>query len=269
MTPIEQKLVLMGRSGLDLTVVLHFDKRLATMPPARFAREVLHESTDAKTIIVGTDFRYGRGRGGDIEQLEQAGLQLGFDVEPVEPVVLEGAPVSSSRIRACLVEGQVELAARLLGRPHQVAGVVVRGDQRGRTIGFPTANLGGLRALLPGTGVYACWAHVDDECRMAAVNIGDRRTFGRGRSVEAYLLDFDGDLYGREISLSYVSWLRSDLEFPGVAELVEQIEIDVQQTRQILEASEPPTPPQGSRESGVAPPGEQSVDNHRRSPRKT
>lgn len=240
LTPIEQKLELMAETGLDLTVVLHFDRRLASMPPVAFAEEVLYRSTRARTIVVGQGFRFGRERAGDIALLARVGERLDFAVEPVPPVIYDGEPVSSSRIRRVVVEGRVELAAALLGRPYQVAGVVVRGDRRGRTIGFPTANLGGLRTVLPGTGVYACWAEVKGERWMAAVNIGDRPTFGRGRSVEAFLLDFSGDLYGREIALSFVARLRADQKFPGVAELVQQIKLDVERTRKIL-SREPST----------------------------
>jgi riboflavin kinase/FMN adenylyltransferase len=249
LTPIELKLELMAQSGLDLTLVLHFDKRLAAMPPEQFARDVLHRATGARLIVVGRGFRFGLGRAGDVTLLRQFGRELGFEVEPVEPVELDGQPVSSSRIRLALVEGRVDAAARLLGRPHQVTGVVVRGDGRGRTIGFPTANLGGLRALLPGTGVYACWARVKGERLMAAVNIGDRPTFGRGRSVEAFMLDFTGDLYGSEVTLSFASRLRSPERFSSVDDLVARIEKDVELTREVLE-----TLPTGSATTGFVPP---------------
>jgi riboflavin kinase/FMN adenylyltransferase len=234
LSPIEQKLELMAQNGLDMTVVLRFDRRLSTMPPKQFAESVIHDSLRARVVIVGKGFRFGEGRLGDVGLLREEGRRLGFEVEPVEPVVIDGEPVSSSRIRQVVVEGRVELAAHLLGRLYQVGGVVVQGDRRGRTIGFPTANLGGLRTLLPGTGVYACWAEVRGERWMAAVNIGDRLTFGRGRSVEAYLLDFSGNLYGREITLFFVARLRADQKFSSVEALVRQIEKDVDRTRQSL-----------------------------------
>ena len=239
LTPIEQKLELMSQAGLDLTLVLHFDRRLAAMPAVQFAEDVLHRATGAGSIIVGRGFRFGQGRQGDVSLLAEVGRRRGFEVEPMGPILVGGEVVSSSRIRSALIGGQVELAARLLGRPYQVSGVVVRGDRRGRTIGFPTANLGGLRVLLPGRGVYACWVEVLGERRMAAVNIGDRPTFGRGRSVEAFLLDFSGDLYGRKLTISFVSQLRSDQKFPDVAELIRQIKANVGQTRKILSCPAP------------------------------
>jgi riboflavin kinase/FMN adenylyltransferase len=183
---------------------------------------------------VGADFRFGAGRLGDIELLRRLGPAHGFEVEPFEPVVIDGAPVSSSRVRRVIIDGDIATAARLLGRPHEVAGVVVPGDCRGRTIGYPTANLGGLRALPPATGVYACWASFGGARRMAAVNIGDRATFGRGRSVEAYILDFSGDLYGRELQLAFVARLRDDEKFDSVEALIAQIDRDVEQTRAVL-----------------------------------
>jgi len=233
-TPLERKLELMAGTGLDLVLVLPFDRRLAALSAETFADRVLRQGVAARVVIVGEDFRFGAGRAGDVELLRSIGPELGFTVEPAPSVLLEDQPVSSSRIRSVLVEGGVELAARLLGRPHDVAGVVVSGDQRGRTIGFPTANLGGVRAMLPGTGAYVCWALVGADRHMAAVHVGDRPTFGRGRSVEAHLLDFSGDLYGRELSLEFVSRLRADQRFDSVDALVEQIHRDVAETRRIL-----------------------------------
>lgn len=234
LTPLERKLELMAESHVDIAMVLPFDRQLASMEAREFVEKVLIAGAAARVVIVGSDFRFGRGRAGNIQLLQKLGPELGFSMEPFEPVLIEGEPVSSTRIRGVLNKGRVELAARLLGRPHDVAGVVVRGDQRGRLLGFPTANLGGLRALLPALGVYACWAHFGGSRRMAAVNIGDRATFNRGRSVEAYLLDFEGDLYGRELQLSFVSRLRADAKFESVEALVTQISADVDATRRVL-----------------------------------
>jgi len=238
LTPVDRKLELIAEQGLDTCVLLPFDRRLAAMPAREFARAVLRDGVRASRVIVGQGFRFGADRAGGVPLLEGLGPELGFEVEPVAAVLHEGEPVSSSRIRHALVEGQVELAASLLGRAHQVSGVVVSGDRRGREIGFPTANLGGMRALLPGTGVYACIAAVGGEQRMAAVHVGDRPTFGRGRSVEAHLLDFAGDLYGREIALAFVARLRSDQRFASVDALVEQIRRDVVACRGILASHE-------------------------------
>jgi riboflavin kinase/FMN adenylyltransferase len=238
LTPLERKLELVARCDVDLAIVLPFDRRLAAMSPESFARDVLAQGTGADAVVVGMDFRFGKDRAGDVGSLRELGPRLGFEVEPCEPVMVDGAAVSSTRIRAALLEGDVALATRLLGRHHDVSGVVVTGDRRGRDLGFPTANLGGIRALLPGTGVYACWAVVGGARRMAAVNIGDRPTFGRGRSVEAFLLDFRGELYGCELSLAFVSRLRADERFASVDALVEQIGRDVELTRSVLSRDE-------------------------------
>lgn len=239
LTPLERKLELMAEAGLDLAILFPFDRRLAALTAEEFAGRMLRDGVRASAVVVGDGFRFGAGRAGDVELLAAIGPELGFEVEAVPPVMLEGQAVSSSRIRGVLVEGGVELAARLLGRPHEVGGVVVGGDRRGREIGFPTANLGGLRAMLPGTGVYACTVRVQGDTIPAAVHVGDRPTFGRGRSVEAHLLDFAADLYGRELTLSFVARLRADRKFDGVEALVEQIRRDVEQTRSALAANAP------------------------------
>jgi riboflavin kinase/FMN adenylyltransferase len=234
LTPLERKLELMAEHNVDVALVLPFDRRVAGLEPAEFARSVLARGAGAGVVIVGGDFRFGRERAGDIGLLSSLGPELGFEVRSFEPVRDGGEPISSTRIRTALADGRVGDAARLLGRPHEVSGVVVLGDRRGRTLGFPTANLAGLRSMLPGMGVFACWAGVGGVRRMAAVNIGDRPTFGRGRSVEAFLLDFDGDLYGRELTLSFVARLRADERFDGVDALVAQIGRDVERTREAL-----------------------------------
>jgi riboflavin kinase/FMN adenylyltransferase len=238
LTPLERKLELIAKRHVDMTIVLPFDVSLASMTPRQFIEDVLVSGAGSGVVIVGSDFRFGKERGGDIELLERLGPKYGYEVEPFGPVLVDGEPVSSTRIRTILLEGGVELAAGLLGRPHDVAGVVVMGDRRGRLLGYPTANLGGLRALPPAKGVYACWARVGGARHMAAVNIGDRPTFGRGRSIEAYLLDFDGDLYGRELTLEFVARLRSDERFESVDALIEQIGRDVEQTRRLLHDDE-------------------------------
>jgi riboflavin kinase / FMN adenylyltransferase len=234
LTPLGRKLELIAACNVDVAVVLAFDRRLAAMTAEAFAGDVLAAGIGAKVVIVGSDFRFGKNRAGDVGVLSALGPKLGFAVEPCQPAEVGGQAVSSTRIRAALLEGDAALAARLLGRPHEVAGVVVTGDRRGRELGFPTANLGGIRTLLPGLGVYACWARVGEARHMAAVDIGDRPTFGRGRSVEAFLLDFDGDLYGRELVLEFVARLRSDQRFESIEALVAQIGRDVECTRAVL-----------------------------------
>jgi riboflavin kinase/FMN adenylyltransferase len=191
---------------------------------------------------VGPDFALGRGREGDVPALRAIGHELGFSVHTIEPHLLDGEEVRSGRIRSYLSAGDVQAAARQLGRPYQVSGLVVPGAQRGRGIGFPTANLAlPPGRLLPANGVYATWAHLDDDPvmrgqRLASVtNIGVRPSFDNGeRTVEAHLLDFDGNLYGRPLSLLFVARLRPEQRFPGVDALIAQIARDAAAARQLL-----------------------------------
>jgi riboflavin kinase/FMN adenylyltransferase len=189
--------------------------------------------------VVGENFRFGHKAAGDVELLQRLGRTFGFGVEGA-PLVADGGTVfSSTYIRACVSAGDVAAAARALGREHRLDGVVVRGDQRGRELGFPTANLlSTAYAAVPADGVYAAWMVRDrDEPRMAAVSIGTNPTFsGPDRRVEAYVLDFDGDLYGERVSLDFVAHLREQRTYDGIAPLVAQIHQDVALTRSILRA---------------------------------
>ncbi|MCA9506782.1 MAG: bifunctional riboflavin kinase/FAD synthetase, partial [Myxococcales bacterium] len=167
--------------------------------------------------VVGADFRFGRGRAGDVETLRALGQEHGFEVTLVEPVDHDGGVVSSTRIRGLLAEGAVGAASRLLARFHDVDGVVVEGDRRGRTIGFPTANLR-VEGMLPADGVYAVLCRIpgEPELRRGVANLGNRPTFDAGRSVEVHLLDFAGDLYGRTLRVGFVERLRGEVRFAGI-----------------------------------------------------
>ncbi len=183
-----------------------------------------------RALWIGPDFALGRGREGNAARLSEIGAALGYSVQVVPPFDWQGQPVRSSRVRALLSEdGDATQAAELLGRPYQVWGTVTTGAQRGRTIGFPTANLT-LPAgrLVPANGVYACWAWREARGIPAVVNVGVRPTFDNAhRSIEAFLLDFSGDLYGETMGLSFVQRLRGEQRFSGVDALVQQIEADV------------------------------------------
>ena len=235
----DQKAEILAGLGLDRLAVLPFTPALARVPPEQFVRDVLGTGLGARVVAVGASFRFGQGRAGDTALLEELGRRLGFDVLTLEPVLLDGAPVSSTRVREALEAGAVEEAARLLGRRHFVDGTVVAGDARGRTIGFPTANLEPVNETLPGHGVYACWARVSGEAekRPAAVNVGRRPTFaGAEVTVEAHLLDFAGDLYGRRLRLEFERRLRPERKFDGVEALKAQIQADLAQARGLLRA---------------------------------
>ena len=220
LTSLERRLELLSELGVEATVLVEFTLDLARLEPEEFAKEVLRP-IGAEVIVAGEDFRFGRGRTGDLELLER----LGFEIVAV-PIV-EG--VSSSRIRELVAEGSVEDAAKLLGRPVEVEGTVVAGDARGGTLGFPTANLGIRPELLvPANGIYAGAAA---ESR-AAVSIGTNPHYGgRERRVEAHLLDFAGDLYGQRLIVELWERLRDEAAFESEAELIAQIGRDVEATR--------------------------------------
>jgi riboflavin kinase/FMN adenylyltransferase len=220
LTSLERRLELLRELGVEATVLVEFTLELARLEPEEFAKEVLRP-IGAEIVVAGEDFRFGRGRTGDLELLQR----LGFEVVAVP--ILEG--VSSSRIRELVADGHVEDAASLLGRPVEVEGTVVAGDARGGTLGFPTANLGIRPELLvPNNGIYAGAA---GESR-AAVSIGTNPHYGgRERRVEAHLLDFEGDLYGQRLVVELWERLRDEAAFASEAELIDQIARDVEATR--------------------------------------
>ncbi len=216
-------------------VIFHFTKEFAALTADEFVRR-LTSAGEVRQILVGEDFQFGHDRGGDVRTLAGAGSRFGFEVVVATPVTLDGEVVSSTRIRNALLAGDVESAARLLGRPYSVRGTVVRGDQRGRALGFPTMNLAVPRErLLPRDGIYALWATVNGQRVPAAASLGIRPTFGGGdRVLEAYLLDWSGDAYGARIEAAFVKRLRDELRFASAAELSTQIAHDVEETRKAL-----------------------------------
>ena len=225
LVPLERRLELLAEAGIEETLVVDFDLELAQLPPEEFAERVLRP-LGTEVVVAGSNFRFGRGRAGDLGLLER----LGFDVRPV-PLV-DG--VSSTRIRDLLRAGEVERAAMLLGRPSELAGTVVAGDARGGTLGFPTANLRPEPGVLvPGYGIYAGTA----DGHRAAISIGTNPHYGgEERRIEAFLLDFEGDLYGRRLVLQLWRRLRDERAFDSEEALVAQIAKDVEETR----AAEPP-----------------------------
>ncbi len=227
---------LLLEAGVEEVVVERFSAAMAAHPARWFAREVLARRLGAVAVVVGHDFRFGQGREGDADALR--GWLPGVEVLEVPAVTRGGEPVSSSRIRREVAAGAVEEAAAMLGRPHQLRGTVVPGDQRGRTLGFPTANLRLETELLPAHGVYAARVVVDGAApRSAVMNLGTRPTVDGLRVVpEVHVLDFDGDLYGREIEVALVSRLREERRFPSLDALVAQIRADADAARVRLAA---------------------------------
>ncbi len=235
LTAPRRKLELLAELGVHAVAVLTFDERARGLTPEEFAADVLVGGLGASLVVVGADFRFGKDRSGDVDELRDLGLGLGYYVEEVA-LLGDGAPVSSTRIRAAVAAGDVEAAALDLGRLFELEGEVVEGDGRGGTVGFPTANLAiAPSLLLPGRGVYAAWADAPDSTWPAVVNVGVRPTFGGEREVvEAHLLDFEGDLYGAPLRLRFVARLRDERRFSGIDELSAQIARDVEAGRAAL-----------------------------------
>ena len=233
---LEQKAELVESLGVDRFVVVPFDEELALRPPEAFARGVLAGALEAKKVVVGDNFRFGHDRAGNVTTLAELGRALGFTVEALAPVLHEGQPISSSRVRRAIAAGAVDEAAALLGRPYFIDGRVAVGEKRGRTLGFPTANLDSANETLPALGVYAARCRTPTGgWRPAVVNVGQRPTFG-GRlvSVEAHLLDFEGDLYGAEVRLEFQHRLSGEERFAGPEALAAQIRQDVARARDLL-----------------------------------
>jgi riboflavin kinase/FMN adenylyltransferase len=242
LTDLDQKLELLAEVGVDYTLVVHFDEERSHESAEDFVHEVLVGCLGAKAVVVGHDFHFGHGRRGNVALLTQMGGVLGFDVLGLRLVSDAAAAYSSTRIRGLLHDGDVTGAAALLGRPHEVRGTVARGDARGRDLGFPTANVAvPAEVLLPADGIYAGWyRRPDGAVHMAAVSLGRRPTFyehAESSLLEAYLLDFDGDLYGEQAAVQFVARLRGEERFDSVDALVRQIDADVTATRSALRSS--------------------------------
>jgi riboflavin kinase/FMN adenylyltransferase len=222
--------------GVDALCVVPFTPDFSRLPPEAFVHDVLVEHLHAARVVVGENFRFGHRAAGDVALLDRLGHRFGFTVTVPRLVSTEDTVFSSTYIRACVAAGDVPAAAAALGRPHRLEGVVVRGDGRGRELGFPTANLlHGRYAAVPADGIYAAWCEHRGDRHMAAVSIGTNPTFsGRERRVEAYLLDFDGDLYGERIALDFVTHLREQRAYDTIEPLVAQINEDVAQARLAL-----------------------------------
>ena len=243
LTDLPAKAALLEALGVQRTVVLPFDKSLASMTQDEFVRDVLHKGVNARVVLAGGAFRFGRDRQGSVETLRSAGLEYRFNVEVVESFSLSGSaePVSSSAIRRALARNRVAEAAEMLGRPYSIEGVVVVGDRRGVTIGFPTANIPVAKTQAwPADGVYAGRFTDSDGVRYdCAINVGRRPTFYQNAehsTLEAHLLDFDGDLYGHRVKVEFEQFLRSEQRFSGIEALAAQLKVDVVNARRVLEA---------------------------------
>ena len=241
LTVLEVREELLLGCGVDEVRVLRFDLELSKKSPGDFVREVLVGELGAGVVVVGENFRFGYKASGDVKDLDRHMRDAGGEAYAVPTYVLgeaagSGEAINSTRIRMLLHDGEAREAARLLGRPYSLRGVVVEGDKRGHALGFPTANvLPGAVALVPGRGVYAGHVRVGEERYGACTNVGVAPTFERRESrVEAYLLDYEGDLYGEVIDVTFEERLRPEKQFSGVYELKEQIARDVAEARRVV-----------------------------------
>ena len=231
-TTLDERLELIAETGIDTTVVIPFTPAVAGIEAKAFVQDVLVGTLKAQEIVVGFNHRFGRGARGDAQLLETLAGPLGFRAHIVPALTVDGIAVSSSEIRAALQRGDLPSAARLLGRPYSIRGEVVRGAGRGRTLGFPTANVKTDRPLGLPVGVYVCRLTVTARQHQAVVNVGFRPTFGETElAVEAHVLDFTGDLYDKRVTLTFIRRLREERKFPSVDALRQQIALDVAAAR--------------------------------------
>lgn len=239
LTSFEDRAALIAAEGVDALVWARFDREYAAQEPEVFARETLAGQLAAAEVWVGPDFAFGRGRRGSLDLLRRLGEDAGFALRVIEPFRLDGEVVSSTRIRQAVAEADFRAARRLLGRPYSLRGPVVHGAARGRGLGFPTANVLPREECLPMPGVYAAWAVLDGRRHAAAVNVGANPTFGGTEvSVEAFLLDYQGDLYGAELEIVFEAAVRGEIAFQNPADLIQQIHRDVDAIRARLGAPE-------------------------------
>jgi riboflavin kinase/FMN adenylyltransferase len=238
LTTLSDRVELLKIHGADQVAVMKFNEKFAAMAPEEFVETVLVNQLHASTIIVGKNFTYGHKAAGNVETLIKSGLSHHFTVD-LQELEADTEVISSSRIRALVVEGRVEEARALLSRPHRLDGVVVHGEKRGREIGYPTANLGKIEGqTIPADGVYAGWLTVGINFWPAAISIGTNPTFegDRGRQVEAYALDQEGlDLYDKNASIEFGWYLRPTLKFDGLEPLLEQMKKDCDKARELTE----------------------------------
>jgi riboflavin kinase / FMN adenylyltransferase len=246
LTAMARRIELIQRLFPEISVAVQtFSLALSKLGAREFVADLLVSELGARVVVVGENFRFGQGREGDVARLEALGTELGFRAHALALRGDDAGAFSSSRVRALLAQGALAEAKRILGRPHALSGRVIEGDRRGRTIGFPTANLGEVQEVLPPHGVYACLVdRLDADGRARALargvaNVGVRPTVQAGLSVEAHLIDWSGEIYGESLRLHLIERLRDERRFDGLDALVQQIGQDVAAARQILASAEP------------------------------
>ena len=229
LTTLTEKVKLLEELGVDHLIILPFTKELSQMSSEEFIREILVEKVQTKTLVIGYDHKFGKNREGSFEYLKSHSHLFGFDMEEISRQDVDDLAVSSTKIRTALAQGDISTASKYLGRPYFLSGQVVKGQQIGRSIGFPTANIQVVDKykLLPRDGAYAVYVEVGAIRYKAILNIGDRPTVdGKKKTIEAHLIDFDGDVYGQELSIHFQEFLREEERFENLDALKNQLVID-------------------------------------------
>ena len=241
LTSFDDRLDLLAQTEIDFAVPITFDRALSKLTAEEFV-SLLQERLRMVSLVVGPDFAMGRNREGTIERLSELGDEMGFALTVVDGLQdTKGETVRSTTVRTALGEGEVERVTELLGRRFMLEGLVVSGEGRGGKLGFPTANIAPPQGMaVPGDGIYAAFAHLEGKRLMTAISIGTKPTFGdHDRAIEAFVLDFDGNLYGKSLRLEFVRRLRDQVKFDAVEALLEQVDRDVAETKLILECAPP------------------------------
>jgi riboflavin kinase/FMN adenylyltransferase len=239
-TPVKQKLELIGKAGIDVIFCVPFTREFAAITAESFVLNILLGKIGVKELVVGYDYSFGHQREGNVDFLQKMGDKWGFRVHVMGPIHVEEAPVSSTLIRGLVQNGRLSEAKTQLGRDYQISGTVVKGQNRGgRLLGIPTANLNLIDELIPRRGVYAVTVIVDDRAYNGVTNIGYNPTFGdTGLTVETHLLDFAEDILGKTIKVNFIQRLRDEVSFDSIQDLSDQIGRDIQQARELLEVHE-------------------------------
>jgi riboflavin kinase/FMN adenylyltransferase len=239
-TCLEDRIELIKCCGVGHILCLPFTEAFASWDPERFVRDILIGKLGTKKVLVGEDFRFGKNREGNIDFLQEKGEPYGYTVQKIDPVQVDGMEVSSTRIRQCIQDGQIRQSATMLGRPYSISGKVVSGERRGKTLGFPTANLATQAELLPPNGVYAVRVILEGNRRPGVASLGVKPTFSGTRfTIEAHIFDFDEDIYGESLRIEFVEWIREEKSFPDAEALVQQIDRDARKARRILQEGSP------------------------------
>ena len=239
LTATQHKIALIRDLGVEHLLVINFDKKFAATSPEKFVEELLAHSRPLREVCVGHEWSFGKDRRGNLDLLKRLGAQFDFNVVGIPPVLVSGEVVSSTAIRQAVEKGDFPKAAEMLGREYTILGMVTRGDNLGKKIGFPTANLSAHSEQFPPNGVYLAEARIDRSLSHGVVNLGYRPTVSKGNSeriLEIHLLDFDRDIYGSDLEVRFIRYLRQEKKFENIDALVRQIEADVKQARELCAA---------------------------------